>query len=34
MEPPDEAPNAEDKLTAEMLGKRVAEAAKRWKKGA
>lgn len=30
-EPPDVAPNAADKLTGETLGRRVAEAAKRWK---
>jgi NAD(P)H dehydrogenase (quinone) len=33
MEPPDEAPNAADKLTGEVFGRRVAEAAKRWKSG-
>ena len=33
-EPPDVAPNAADKLTGEVLGRRVAEAAKRWKRGA
>jgi NAD(P)H dehydrogenase (quinone) len=32
-EPPDVAPNAADKLTGEVLGRRVAEAAKRWKRG-
>ncbi len=30
-ESPDAAPNAADKLTGEILGRRVAEAAKRWK---
>ena len=30
MEAPDVAPNAADKLTGEILGRRVAEAAKRW----
>jgi len=30
-EPPDVAPNDADKLTGEILGRRVAEAAKRWK---
>jgi NAD(P)H dehydrogenase (quinone) len=30
MEPPEEAPNAADKLTGEIFGRRVAEAAKRW----
>ena len=30
MEPPEEAPNAADKLTGEVFGRRVAEAAKRW----
>jgi NAD(P)H dehydrogenase (quinone) len=34
MEPPEEAPNAADKLTGEIFGRRVAEAAKRWKHGA
>ncbi len=34
MEPPEEAPNAADKLTGEMLGKRVAEVAVRWRRGA
>ena len=29
-EPPDVAPNAADKLTGEILGRRVAEAATRW----
>lgn len=29
-ESPEDAPNAADKLTAEFLGRRVAEAAKRW----
>ncbi len=29
-EPPDVAPNAADKLTGEILGRRVAEAARRW----
>jgi len=33
-EPPDEAPNAADKATGESLGRRVAEAAVRWKRGA
>jgi NAD(P)H dehydrogenase (quinone) len=33
-EPPDVAPNAADKLTGETLGRRVAEAAKRWQHGA
>lgn len=33
-EPPDVAPNAADKLTGEVLGRRVAEAAARWTKGA
>ena len=33
-EPPEVAPNAADKLTGEMLGRRVAEAAKRWKRAA
>jgi NAD(P)H dehydrogenase (quinone) len=33
-EPPDVAPNAADKLTGEVLGRRVAEAAKRWQRGA
>jgi NAD(P)H dehydrogenase (quinone) len=33
-EPPDVAPNAADKLTGESLGRRVAEAAKRWQRGA
>ena len=33
MEPPEEAPNDADKLTAEIFGRRVAEAAKRWKSG-
>lgn len=33
-EPPEEAPNAADKLTGEVFGRRVAEAAKRWKRGA
>jgi hypothetical protein len=32
-EPPEEAPNAADKLTGEIFGRRVAEAAKRWKAG-
>lgn len=31
-EEPEVAPNAADKLTAESLGRRVAEAAQRWKK--
>jgi NAD(P)H dehydrogenase (quinone) len=30
-EPPEEAPNEADKLTAESLGRRVAEIANRWK---
>jgi hypothetical protein len=29
-ESPDVAPNAADKLTGEILGRRVAEAVKRW----
>ena len=29
MEPPEEAPNAADKFTGELFGRRVAEAAKR-----
>lgn len=33
-EPPTEAPNAEDKLTGELFGKRVAEATARWLRGA
>jgi NAD(P)H dehydrogenase (quinone) len=33
MEPPEEAPNAQDKLTGEVFGKRVAELAARWLKG-
>ena len=33
-EPPDVAPNAADKLTGQTLGRRVAEAAVRWIKGA
>jgi NAD(P)H dehydrogenase (quinone) len=33
-EPPDVAPNAQDKATGERLGRRIAEAAKRWKRGA
>lgn len=33
-EPPDVAPNAADKLTGEVFGRRVAEAAVRWMKGA
>ncbi len=33
MEPPEEMPNAADKLTGEVLGRRVAEAAVRWAKG-
>jgi NAD(P)H dehydrogenase (quinone) len=33
-EPPEVAPNAADKLTAELFGRRVAEAAARWKRGA
>lgn len=32
-EPPDVAPSEGDKLTGEILGRRVAEAAKRWKAG-
>lgn len=31
MEPPEELPNAADKLTGEVFGQRVATAAKRWK---
>ena len=34
MEPPEEAPNAADKLTGEIFGRRVAETATRWKRGA
>jgi NAD(P)H dehydrogenase (quinone) len=34
MESPEEAPNAADKLTGEIFGRRVAESAKRWKRGA
>ncbi len=34
MEPPDEAPNPADKLTGELFGRRVAEAAQRWKRDA
>lgn len=30
-EPPDVAPNEADKMTGEILGRRVAQAAKRWK---
>jgi hypothetical protein len=30
MEPPDVAPNAADKLTGEILGRRVAQAVQRW----
>jgi NAD(P)H dehydrogenase (quinone) len=33
-EPPEVAPNEADKLTAESLGRRLAEAAARWKHGA
>jgi len=33
-ESPDVAPNAADKLTGEILGRRVAEAAKRWNQAA
>jgi NAD(P)H dehydrogenase (quinone) len=33
MESPEEKPDAADKLTGEIFGKRVAEAAKRWKAG-
>jgi NAD(P)H dehydrogenase (quinone) len=33
-EPPDEAPNAADKLTGELFGRRAAEAAARWARGA
>jgi len=33
-EPPEVAPNAVDKLTGESLGRRVAEATARWKRGA
>ena len=33
-EPPDVAPNEADKLTGEVFGRRVAEAAARWMKGA
>jgi NAD(P)H dehydrogenase (quinone) len=33
-EPPEIAPNAADKLTGEMFGRRMAEAAARWKRGA
>jgi NAD(P)H dehydrogenase (quinone) len=33
-EPPEVAPNEADKLTGESLGRRVAEAAARWKRGA
>jgi NAD(P)H dehydrogenase (quinone) len=33
-EAPEVAPNAADKLTGELLGKRVAEAAKRWQRTA
>jgi NAD(P)H dehydrogenase (quinone) len=33
-EPPDVAPNAADKLTGEILGRRVAETAVRWAEGA
>jgi len=33
-ESPEVAPNAGDKLTGELLGRRVAEAAKRWQRGA
>jgi NAD(P)H dehydrogenase (quinone) len=32
MEPPEDAPNAADKLTGEIFGRRVAEAAKRWQR--
>ena len=34
MEPVEEAPNAADKLTGELFGRRVAEAAKRWNRRA
>ena len=34
MESPEEAPNAADKLTGELFGRRVAEAAKRWHRAA
>jgi NAD(P)H dehydrogenase (quinone) len=33
-EPPDEAPNAADKLTGEIFGRRAAETAVRWARGA
>lgn len=33
-EPPEVAPNEADKLTGEIFGRRVAEAAVRWVKGA
>lgn len=33
-EPPDVAPNEADKLTAELLGRRVATVAARWRRGA
>lgn len=33
-EPPEVAPNEADKLTGESLGRRMAEAAARWKRGA
>jgi NAD(P)H dehydrogenase (quinone) len=32
-EPPEVAPNDADKLTGEVFGRRVAEAAARWKRG-
>jgi NAD(P)H dehydrogenase (quinone) len=34
MESPDDAPNTADKLTGEVFGRRVAEAARRWKRNA
>jgi hypothetical protein len=33
-ESPEVAPNEPDKLTGEIFGRRVAEAAKRWQQGA
>jgi hypothetical protein len=33
-EPPEEAPNAADKLTGEIFGRRVGEATARWKRSA
>jgi len=33
MESPEEAPNVADKLTGELFGRRVAQAACRWKSG-